>query len=407
MDLPEAPVTPILKRPWKPKPRLEPTPEHTTEDLDYFAGSPAEGGTTQESPATEIDSTDASIEIHAIEHERISTPELDSSSNGSTGKEHYSEDTDDTGFTHRESPDHVYKEFDEVKTPTRPKALRTGRAITAPPQLTLQTMPASEHSTEALPIPKLIRDSSSVASSVDSFHSFHSPISPLPPSPSFFGPPSPLPESYDTLDVTRTRRHNRDVSDTTITDSAPELWDTTSVRSGEDTAYHVPLDLPATPTLEIDAASLDEDHWSEAVTPSPTMEIRRRALNSKRRSKSPLPSAANLYSPYSPRSHMSGHHFTNAILQRTCSLLLGPPVQLVALMLRIAAKIAKGAFRGSSFGFDDGGQRIPCSWDFSSDSSDEHEETWEEIDDYGFSLSRNTSVKEARAREVGESWEID
>ena len=99
---------------------------------------------------------------------------------------------------------------------------------------------------------------------------------------------------------------------------------------------------------------------------------------------------------------MSGHHLTTAILQRTCSLLLGPPVQLVALMLRIAAKIAKGAFRGSSYGFGEGGQKIPCSWDFS-DSSDDNDE---EEDDYGVPLSRPASSNQ-RAKDAAGSWEID
>lgn len=70
-------------------------------------------------------------------------------------------------------------------------------------------------------------------------------------------------------------------------------------------------------------------------------------------------------------------------------------------MLRIAAKITKGTFRGSSFGFGEGGQKIPCSWDFSDGSDDD----WEE-DDYGFSLSKPSS-KDMRAKEIGGSWEID
>ncbi|KAK4695218.1 hypothetical protein P7C71_g2494, partial [Lecanoromycetidae sp. Uapishka_2] len=410
VELPEAPVTPIQKRPWRPKPRLEATPENATEDIDYFAASPANGGTRQGLPpsqANEIDNADVMTRQYSADQERLSTPELDFSSTRSSEKECESEGTDDTGFTHQDTLDDAYEDIDEFRTPTRPKPLRNGRAVTAPPHLTLQTMPATERTTEALPIPELKKESSSVASSVDSFHSFHSPISPLPPSPSFFGPPSPPPKSENAIDVIRTRGHSRDASELTITDNAPELLETPSVRSSDDTTCHTPPDLPATPTLTSDAASQDEDHWPEAITPSPSAEIRRRTVRSKRRSHSPLPSSANLYSPYSPRSHMSGHHFTNAILQRTCSILLGPPVQLVALMLRIAAKIAKGAFKGNSFGFGEGGQRIPCSWDFSSDGSDENDETWEEIDDYGFSLSRTASVKEAKAREMGESWEID
>jgi len=406
IELPEAPETPIQKKPWRPKTRLEATPEHTTEDFDYFARSRRKDSNLRNSPGVEVESPTTLVKSHGQELARSKTPQCDFSKNGSTKDEHDSEATDDTGLSYKELINNVHDSFDNFKTPTRPKGLRTGRAITAPPQLTIRTLSPSKNATKALPVPKLEKESSSVASSIDSFHSFHSPLSPFPPSPSFFGPPSPPPGSDDGIDVTRARGHKRDVSEITITDSTPELWEAASVNYAEDITYHSPPDLPATPTLTSDAASQDEDHWSEAVTPSPPTEVRRRTVRSKRRSQSPLPSSVNLYSPYSPRSHMSGHHFTNAILQRTCSLLLGPPVQLVALMLRIAAKIAKGAFKGSSIGFEDGGQRIPCSWDFS-DGSDENDETWGEVDDYGFCLSRSTSAKDAKAREVGDSWEID
>ena len=70
-------------------------------------------------------------------------------------------------------------------------------------------------------------------------------------------------------------------------------------------------------------------------------------------------------------------------------------------MMRIAAKITRGASRATSFGFGDGGQKIPCSWDFS-DGSDEADEEWEE-DDYGVSLRKSLSFKEARASEMGGS----
>ena len=397
VELPDAPMTPIQKRPWRPKTRLEATPEHAAENTDYFATSHMIDSPLQKSPGIEADSPIASLEPRS---------QSDLTNAGSTESDVASKVTVDEGFTLRDLVEKVNEGFDELKTPTRPKSMRGFRAITAPPQLTITTKGPSDIPTAALPIPKPKKESPSVASSIDSFHSFHSPISPLPPSPSFFGSPSPPPELDECMDISYIRNHKRDPSDVTITDSAPETWDANSVISADNLTYSSTPDSPATPTLMHDAASQEEDHWSGPLTPSPPTGLRRRDLRSKRRSQSPLPSAVNLYTPYSPRSHISRHHFTNAILQRTCSLLLGPPVQLVALMLRIAAKIAKGAFRGSSYGLSDGEQRIPCSWDFS-DGSDENNETWEEVDDYGFSLSRSTSTKEARAREVGDSWEID
>jgi hypothetical protein len=81
-------------------------------------------------------------------------------------------------------------------------------------------------------------------------------------------------------------------------------------------------------------------------------------------------------------------------------------VQLVALMLNIASKIAKGTYRGAAYGYSDSGQRIPCSWNFS-DSEDDTELTWEE-DDYGFSLGNGTrGRKHEPMKELSGSWEID
>jgi hypothetical protein len=387
VDLPEPPLTPIQKRPWKPKPRLRTTPESVTDEMGNF-GFGMKG--------LELDPDSGTQFTRGNPFVASST----ASSSGNTDTENDSEDTDDTGTSPREQ-EHSHEEPLDFKTPTRPKALRTGRAITAPPQLILKTVLPPNTITTTTPLPELRRQPSSLSSSVDSFHSFHSPISPLAPSPPSLDLVSPTMEHATEIDIPRTRNHKRDVSEITVTADFSELSDLTSGRSSDEATYHSPPDMPGTPILMSDATSLDEDHWSEAVTPSPTQEIRRRTARSRRRTQSPLPSSVNLYSPYSPRSRISGHHLTTAILQRTCSLLLGPPVQLVALMLRIAAKITKGTFRGSSFGFGEGGQKIPCSWDFSDGSDD----NWEE-DDYGFSLSKASS-KDMRAKEMGGSWEID
>ena len=404
VELPEPPKTPIIKRPWRPKtqPGSE-SPMHS-EELEGIEELTLEDSI---SIKNDYDGPDTTKKLtKSILGDQKPEPALpsDDSSIESTDNELDSAATDDTGITQRDWHDDTIKNIDGSKSLTRPKPLRSGRAVTAPPHLTLRTTP-SDSATNAVTIPQLRKESSSLSSSVDSFHSFHSPISPLPPSPTFPNTTSSSAELEADIDVPQTRSHKRDLSELTIRAGSPELWELTSVPTGE-TAYYSPPDVPTTPPLVSDAASIDEDHWSEATTPSPTTEIRGRGLRSRRRTHSPLPSSSNLYAPYSPRSHMSGHHLTTAILQRTCSLLLGPPVQLVALMLRIAAKIARGAFRGTSYRLSESGQKIPCSWDFSSDGSDETDDSWEE-DDYGFSLSRPTSSKGGQAREDCGSWEID
>ena len=398
IDLPQPPKTPIQKRPWRPKPRLDTMSEKEPELLEDFGNFSIKNTFTRSADAEKGDLLEHNIGTHRETKARFRVSHQDVDTTGSTENEGGSESTDETSFTHKDLHENVCEETENVKTPTRPKGLRTGRAITAPPQLTLRTSPPSNEEAKSLALPKLKRESSSLSSSVDSFHSFHSPISPLAPSPLF--PTSPQ-EDYANVDIPLIRNYKRDVSETTVTASSHELWDMSDAKSGDESAYHSPPDLAGTPPLVSDSTSQDDDHWPEPTTPSPHTKLRRHGIRRRRRNQSPLPPSSNLYSPYSPRSHMSGHHMATAILQKTCSLLLGPPIQLVALMMRIAAKIARGASRGTSFGFGHGGQKIPCSWDFS-DASDEADENWEE-DDYGVSLRRNLPSRDARASEMGGS----
>lgn len=397
IDLPQPPEKPIQKRPWRPKQRLDAMSEKVPEVVEDFGEFSISDTFSRNPDAEKGDLDEPDIETHRGTKLSLRVAHSSVSSTGSMENEAGSEATDDTGFSHKDLHESVYEEADDFKTPTRPKGFRTGRAITAPPQLTLRASPPSKE-TKSLALPKLRAESSSLSSSEDSFHSFHGPTSPLTPSPPF--PTSPR-EDYAGINIPLTRHHKRDVSEITVTASSHELWDMSDAKSGDESAYHSPPDLSATPPLVSDAASQDDDHWSEPMTPSPHTKLRRHGIRRRRRNQSPLPPSSTLYSPYSPRSHVSGHHMTTAILQKTCSLLLGPPIQLMTLMMRIAAKIARGAYRGTSFGFGSGGQKIPCSWNFS-DASDEADEIWEE-DDYGFTLRKSLSSRDARASETGGS----
>ena len=398
VELPDLPTTPVQKRPWKPKARPTITPEGVTEEFrrcEFSSGSPRSSFPVV---AKGINSKSVGLARRERKSNVVSSSEV---SSAESENDFEGEVTDDTETSPQEMDKTTQQDILELTTPTRPKSLKAGRAVTSPPQLSLRTLHLSAQSNEDSSLPGLREESPSLSSSMQSFHSFHSPISPLASSPNCPSFDSLALDAGDDSDIPRNSGHKRDLSEITVTAGSSELWDMTSARSNFGTTHEPPYDAPRTPPLIADAASEDEDHWSEALTPSPTQEIRQRRHGSRRRDQSPLPAAANLYSPYSPRGHMSGHHLTTAILQRTCSILLGPPVQLVALMLRIAAKITKGAFRGSSTGFGEGGQKIPCSWDFSDSSESSDAE-----DDYGIPLSRPTS-RNIRATEVAGSWEID
>ena len=74
-----------------------------------------------------------------------------------------------------------------------------------------------------------------------------------------------------------------------------------------------------------------------------------------------------------------------ALINKTVEILLSPPSHLVKLMLKVAAKIAAGEWRGIVMGFNEGGDQIPVEWDY----SDGELSNWsDEEDDYPFSVSR-------------------
>ena len=395
IDLPQPPQITIQKRPWKPKQQLDTLSGKALEVVQDFGEFLAPDTSAGSPDAENSDHADHNTETQRGTRRGLRAANANVVGVGNTDNECVNEAaTDHTNFSHKDLYESVYEEPDDFKTPTRPKALRTGRAITAPPQLSLRTSPPSNEQTKSLALPERKRESPSLSSSGGSFDSFHSPISPLTSSSPF--PTSPG-EDCPGIFIHPIGNYERDASEITVTAPSHELWDMSDAKSANENAYHVPPDFTGTPPLISDAASQDDDHSSEPTTPSPHTKLRRHGIRRRRRNQSPLPPPSNLYSPYSPRSHISGHHMTTAILQKTWSLLLGPPIQLVALMMRIAAKIAQGASRGTSFGFGHSGQKIPCSWDFS-DASDGADDIWEE-DDYGFSLRKSSSSKDAHAGE--------
>ncbi|MCJ1323044.1 hypothetical protein MMC15_008395 [Xylographa vitiligo] len=376
VDLPESPKTPTQYRPWTP--RTRPRPISDISSQNHIVSEDPTGivlGNNSE------ENTDDEKEEIVLENITSRTAAL--------------RDLDDV--------------LDAVTTPTRPKGLNGMRSVTAPPQLILKTIPPSSIMDLRSRSISEDSDTASIASSVESFyslHSFHSPVSPLPPSPPYSDPPSPPQRTeFDLgIDVARSRQHKRDVSELTVTaESSGMSEDSSTPTWPQIDGPSTPLG-PETPGLTNDGASQSDGLWPEVVTPSPRTSLRRL-----RRALSPLPPPANLYSP---RARLSGHHLTAAILQKTCSLLLGPPIQLVALMLNIAQRIARGAFYTSSVTIGERGQVVPWTWG-QSDTENEHNEVWAE-DDYGISLRellprarRPRDAEGSNERDMGGSWEID
>jgi Inheritance of peroxisomes protein 1 len=270
------------------------------------------------------------------------------------------------------------------------------------------------------------------SSSMESFFSLLEPGSPTQAtSPSISNPStrsvSPVSHddiSHDDIRIPR-RRHRRDHSDITIRGSTVGAPKFDGHRSRTPIS-RLPSNLagsPQTPPLIKDFDSADDEEM--ILTPPQDEPYRRRTSVRDQRRRggrdlSPMPLPANLYTPNSSRMRSQR---TNAIIQKTCTLMLKPPSYLIYMMLTIASKIANGAVKGVTYGYGEGGEQIPCSWEY---GSDDGFDGWE--DDYGISLHGNSNpqdqsrkgslVKEPeilekegklrrRRRSEGLGWEVD
>ena len=398
VDLPEPPSGPIVKKPWRPKQREL----HSAERLILSAESLGEAKVDEEQSEDQTQqkiNNDSDTSLKAHQATKVADFPLEVSDTSSITSVESGNDIEAGNcakFMHGDLLQNENDTSSHFMTPTRPRRIVTGRTVTAPPQLSLRNDSplTTSHSTTTSIMNK--QDSSSVSSSRESFHSFHSPISPLPPS-----PPSPNSDSIDSATFGNNNRgHKRDDLEVTITSDARDTWDLKNLK------LQPHASRPQTPAVVSDATSQD-DLWDEVKTPSPPG-LRVRQSLKKRRAQSPLPPSQNLYSPLSPKDNLSSHYFTSAIIQQGCSFVLRPPLHLVALMLRIAAKLVRGAFPVSISETRGKGEKIPCSWEFSSDGSDGSEELWEEEeDDYGVSLRKTLLGKDVTTKDIGGSWEID
>jgi hypothetical protein len=128
-------------------------------------------------------------------------------------------------------------------------------------------------------------------------------------------------------------QHQRGLSEMTITAS--------TVASDHSPSKQRPSTSDSTPGLAKSSAS--DSSWPEVHTPpvSPIKENLRRRLQAKR-SLSPLPPPTTLYSP-TPSPAYHGSPFTAQFLQKAANVALVKPIEAVALLVHILARIAGGA----------------------------------------------------------------
>jgi hypothetical protein len=180
------------------------------------------------------------------------------------------------------------------------------------------TQKEAEPAIEVLPVEESLDDSASVVSTADSFHTTTS---------EDMSYPKPhhateLLQSPDGLTTSRFQ-HKRGVSEMTVTAS----------NFGEDDD----VERPNTPRLIKSSAS--DDSWPDVVTPANVQEGLRQRLKS-RRSLSPMPPSSTVYVP---RSTPRNTHMTSVVLQKAVNLALVKPIEVVALVVHVLARIAGGA----------------------------------------------------------------
>ncbi|KAK3301538.1 inheritance of peroxisomes protein 1-domain-containing protein [Chaetomium fimeti] len=202
-------------------------------------------------------------------------------------------------------------------------------------------------------------------------------------------------------------------SERTTTTTAPSSIHTPRRPPVSTEPQRQPVDTPqptATPTStgpETPFKTASSTPVPTSPSPSPSTPTRRPALRratttssslsfsspSPRQALSPLPPAANLLTtrrqpqlllpppplpPQSPPPPLPSHpgmqgalaavrRLPMTVLQKTCAMLLGPPSYLLRLMLKVAARIIAGEWRGLVFGWGEGGERVSVTWDWSDD----------------------------------------
>lgn len=401
IEEPERPSTPIRRRSSQPREKAKKWRLNKVwepEDEEHRARLRAKKAEAQAQAQA------APFGQHLLKSRRVSspiTPDTADSADSDRYTESTEEDTgtsgDSSSISEHETPADEHPENNDkapsLKEPSRPRPFQAGRSITLPPHLTLHASPPSLSKTmpttteEHAQVPqgteqnaeapqtseagaKAEIDTSSIASSHDIFYSADE-----------AEPDEENPDEDDTIRLPT--RHKRDISEATEVPSTPKAPIQFSETERE------PSD-PATPTLISDSGDdVPDPTWFDAITPPDTLRLRhiarRPSTTSLRPGIDPLANA-HLFTPSRPPSRRT--QFSQALIQKTYSLVIGPPAHLITLMLQIAARIVHGI----PIVYDSRAQKekAPGAWESSADEEDE----WDE-DDYGIPLTNLRRGSEA------------
>lgn len=420
VELPEPPSTPVKKRPWTPVQRNGPS-------LPLTPVTPGEMPRILKRAATQLPSAtpDSPVSLPErddqppVEMPGETPPQVNAAAQG--GEETDSQEEQDA------SPVNIPAKGPAHSNVAKLTGFYASRCVTAPPHLALAS---KQDATELADVAEEPAEqptegdlekqpgAQSPAESQDSFHSpqsFHSAT--FPPSPPQSKPVSPMasPRSQrsELLDETA---HHEDASDITVISNASQTWSVSptateitaasncatghssvcdaellpsssspdAITSSEQLASPptpVPDDTPLTKSISNLSISSSGSSRSSctSISTARRSHIRHRAtasssISPSRRALSPLPPAANLFSPRLAFKHTPAStaltavkRLPMAVIQKTCEILMSPPSHLINLMLKVAARIAAGEWRGLVFGMNERGEQIPVQWDWSDD----------------------------------------
>ncbi|KAJ9611268.1 hypothetical protein H2200_004451 [Cladophialophora chaetospira] len=204
-------------------------------------------------------------------------------------------------------------------------------------------------------------------------------------------------------------QHSRGLSEMTITAS--------TIASERSSEKERPSTSDSTPGLA--RSSMSDSSWPEVHTPpsSPIKDNLRRRLQAKR-SLSPLPPSTILYSPTtSPTNTNYGSPFTAHFLQKAANVALIKPIEAVALLAHILARIAGGATLNDLFSGDlfrrpsdreQGPRRRRTS--FPDQPAEPRDDSEDSEDDFGVPIRGRTKSVEStstKARTTGREREDD
>ncbi|KAJ2990330.1 hypothetical protein NUW58_g3007 [Xylaria curta] len=255
-----------------------------------------------------------------------------------------------------------------------------GRSFTAPPQPSPAVSSRSDANEQVAARresppqpPQSLTAVQSPSTSTDSFHSVQSWRS-------AFTPPLASPESKDFSSEAENILPEPSLSSTYSSDHITTPKNAINAIPGppSPSSYGSTEPTPR-PTRFITEQKSQEPLGSESApraTQLPTFEgkirVHRRShassLSISRQALSPLPPPANFFTPpprQTPQIQTSQSRLAAvrglpaAIIHKTMEILLGPPSYLVKLMLKVAAKIVAGEWRGLVFGFGEAGEQIP------------------------------------------------